>query len=119
MTEIDDTLKTLMSKEGVTGYIIINGDGIPVKYKNVEHPEAVHYAALVSDLVMKTQKSLKGLPLLTLNNVHNDNELTTIRLRTTKGTENIISVVRDYILVAIQRCVPVEEEEEEKQEGQP
>ena len=47
-----------MQEEGAIGYVLVNFDGIPV----MKHPKnlpAVQYAALVSDLVMKTKSTLK------------------------------------------------------------
>ena len=49
-----------MNQPGAIGYVLVNFDGIPVKY----FPETlpfVQYAALVSDLVMKTKSTLKLL----------------------------------------------------------
>ena len=49
-----------MNQPGAIGYVLINFDGIPVKYYPEETPY-VQYAALVSDLVMKTKSTLKLL----------------------------------------------------------
>ena len=49
-----------MAQPGAKGYVLINFDGIPVKHFPDSLP-AVQYAALVSDLVMKTKSTLKQL----------------------------------------------------------
>lgn len=38
--EIEEALKGLLQKEGVTGYVVINGEGIPVKHHDVEYTKA-------------------------------------------------------------------------------
>jgi hypothetical protein len=48
-----------MAQPGAMGYVLINYDGIPVKAFPEDFPQAVQYAALISDLVMKTKSYLK------------------------------------------------------------
>ena len=52
-----------MAQPGAIGYVLINFDGIPVKYQlpGDSAEQAVQYSALVSDLVMKTKSTLKQL----------------------------------------------------------
>ena len=40
----------LMNQQGAVGYVLINFDGIPVKYYP-ESIQAVQYAALIADLI--------------------------------------------------------------------
>jgi predicted regulator of Ras-like GTPase activity (Roadblock/LC7/MglB family) len=67
--------------------VVINNDGIPVKF----HPEdvipGVQYAALIADLVMKTNQTLKQLN-------SGDSDFVYLRMRTKQDTEMIIT---DYI----------------------
>ena len=49
-----------MAQDGASGYVLINFDGIPVKYLPETLP-AVQISALISDLVMKTKSTLKQL----------------------------------------------------------
>lgn len=49
-----------MEQPGAIGYVLVNFDGIPVM-KMPEDLPAVQYAALISDLVMKTKSTLKQL----------------------------------------------------------
>ncbi len=52
-----------MAQPGAIGYVLINFDGIPVKYQlpGESAEQAVQYSALVSDLVMKTKSTLSHL----------------------------------------------------------
>ena len=88
-----------MNQPGAIGYVLVNFDGIPVKY----FPETlpfVQYAALVSDLVMKTKSTLK-----LLNQV--DSDFVYLRMRTKQDTELIVTDYitpgsnNEYILVCI------------------
>ena len=105
-----------MAQPGATGYVLINFDGIPVKF----HPEtlpAVQISALVSDLVMKTKSTLKQLNQA-------DSEFQYLRMRTRQDTEFIVTnsqmpgSTHEYILVCIQQCKFGAEEEEDNEEGE-
>ena len=110
-SEVQEQLNHLMSLHGAIGYVVINNDGIPVKYHPEESLPAVQYAALIADLVSKTKHILK-----TLNNGDTDFEY--LRMRTKFDTEMIITDYihpgsgNEYILVCIQKCTFTEEEEE-------
>lgn len=101
-----------MAQPGAMGYVLINYDGIPVKSHPEDFPQAVQYAALISDLVMKTKSSLKH-PSLN----QTDSDFVYLRMRTKEETElivtNYISGSNEYILVTIQKCKFTGEEEEE------
>lgn len=90
----------LMSQQGAIGYVLINFDGIPVKY----HPEsiqAVQYAALIADLIQKTKLHLGQL-------FGPENGFCHLRMRTKEETELIVTNhnvgSNEYILVTIQKC---------------
>ena len=59
--EVQAALDALMAQEGAVGYVLVNFDGIPVMKHPKENLDAVQYAALISDLVMKTKGTLKQL----------------------------------------------------------
>ena len=95
--EIEGALGHLLDQPGVEGYVVINYDGIPVRY----HPEsipAVQYAALVSDLVSKTKATLKQLDAT-------DSEFTYLRMRTKSEREIIVTnqIINgwEYILITL------------------
>eukprot|EP00349_Pseudokeronopsis_sp_Brazil_P001937 CAMPEP_0202959048 /NCGR_PEP_ID=MMETSP1396-20130829/3320_1 /ASSEMBLY_ACC=CAM_ASM_000872 /TAXON_ID= /ORGANISM="Pseudokeronopsis sp., Strain Brazil" /LENGTH=123 /DNA_ID=CAMNT_0049677429 /DNA_START=23 /DNA_END=394 /DNA_ORIENTATION=+ len=102
-SEVQEQLNHLMSLPGAEGYVIINNDGIPVKYHPEESLPAVQYAALIADLVMKTKHTLKHLN-------SGDADFEYLRMRTKQDTEMIITDYihpgsgNEYILVCIQRC---------------
>ena len=102
-----------MKQPGAMGYVLINFDGIPVKHYPEDFPQAVQYAALISDLVMKTKSYLKH-PSLN----QTDSDFVYLRMRTKEETElivtNYISGSNEYILVTIQKCKFKDEEEEEE-----
>jgi hypothetical protein len=86
-----------MAQPGSIGYVLVNYDGIPVKFEPEDLP-AVQYSALVSDLVMKTKTTLKQL-----NQV--DSDFVYLRMRTKQDTEVIVTDYTvgsaEYILVTI------------------
>ena len=94
----------------------MNFDGIPVKHHPSSLP-AVQYAALVSDLVMKTKSTLRQL----LNAP--DCEFGYLRMRTKQDTELIVTDYitpgsnNEYILVCIQSCKFNEDADEEEGEA--
>ena len=51
----DGLLKILEDREGVSGYVVFNYEGIPMRY-TMEHEKAVQYAALISDFLGVTKK---------------------------------------------------------------
>ena len=105
-----------MSQPGAIGYVLINFDGIPVKWHPMEIP-AVQISALISDLVMKTKSTLKQLN-------QTDSEFGYLRMRTRQDTEYIVTnsqiagSTHEYILVCIQQCKFGDDEEgDEDEEG--
>ena len=112
--EVQAALDALMAEEGAVGYVLVNFDGIPV----MKHPKnlpAVQYAALISDLVMKTKSTLKQLN-------QTDNEFVYLRMRTKQDTELIVTdfitpgTSYEYILVCIQSCKFGKDDDEEGEE---
>lgn len=91
-----------MAQPGAIGYVLINFDGIPVKYQlpGDSAEQAVQYSALVSDLVMKTKSTLKQLNTA-------DCEFGYLRMRTKIDQELIVTDYitpgssNEYILVCI------------------
>ena len=86
-----------MAQEGAIGYVLINFDGIPVKYSPETIP-AVQISALITDLVMKTKSYLKHPSL-----GQSDSDFVYLRMRQKDETElivtNYISGSNEYILV--------------------
>ncbi len=78
-----------------------------------ENIENVQYAALIADLVMKTKQTLKQLN-------QGDSDFVNLRMRTKSDIEMIVTdqIINgnEYILVCLQRCKELEEEENEGEE---
>ena len=83
---------------GVMAYIFFSPEGIPIKFSNLEYRVVVQYAALISDLVFRTKSNVRKLP----NPL--DNDLVSVRIRTAKSTELIITSANDFIMLAVQQC---------------
>ncbi|KAK2963150.1 putative Dynein light chain roadblock-type 2 [Blattamonas nauphoetae] len=109
MSEVEDLIKKIANQRGVTGCMVFNNQGIIIR-TTLEQSLTIHYAALITQLCNHTKNTVKKLD--------DGDDLTFIRLRTTKneilvapGFSRIFSSHlsslsdRDYILVVIQ--VPV------------
>ena len=72
-----------MAQPGVIGYVLINFDGIQVKYFPESLP-AVLISALVSDLVVKTKSTLKQLD-------PQNSDFVYLRMRTRQDTKYIVT----------------------------
>ena len=81
---VDDTEKRLRSHKGVVGFMVINGDGIPIR-STLDQAQTVQYAALVSRFVEKCHTCTKKLCA--------DDELHMVRIRSAKHE---IIVASDY-----------------------
>eukprot|EP00831_Metopus_contortus_P044384 TRINITY_DN355_c0_g1_i4.p1 TRINITY_DN355_c0_g1~~TRINITY_DN355_c0_g1_i4.p1 ORF type:complete len:208 (+),score=71.10 TRINITY_DN355_c0_g1_i4:3-626(+) len=88
---------------GFKAYIELTCEGIPIQVKNISEDKAVTYAALVMDLVMKTNLMLHN------PTTKNEEELKSIRMRTKKGIEIIVTITNNFILIVLQDCTKVAE----------
>ena len=92
-------MKKLTEPEFVLGYAIYSPEAIPIKFKKLEYKQVVQYGALISGLLLRTKTNIRKLDLQP-----QDTELQTVRIRTTRDTELIISHVSDYFMLVIQQC---------------
>ncbi|CXI73441.1 conserved Plasmodium protein, unknown function [Plasmodium berghei] len=99
-SEISESLNAWMSNNSsIISYVLINSDGIPLKYNedaNYEH--AVKQASLFLGLLTKTKKCVKEL--FPQENEFNNN----LRIRTNKETEYILCNYGEYSLITQQNC---------------
>ncbi len=58
---MDDTIRDLKKIPGFTSYLILNNDGIVIKYENMSYRTAVHHAHLVLGLCSKATKYMREL----------------------------------------------------------
>ena len=112
--EVEDTIRDLKKIPGFSSYLILNNDGIVIKYENMDYKKALHHAHQVLALNSKASKYIRGLfepP---------DNEVESIRLHTS-DYEMIIAQHGNFTVVATQSAIVHEPEavaaEGEKKEG--
>ena len=108
---VEETIRDLKKIQGFGSYLIINNDGIVIKFENMQLRTAVHYAHLVLSLTGKASKYLKDLFEAP------DNEMETLRLRT--GVyEMIIAQSGNFTLIVTQtKLDPAAVADAEKKEG--
>ncbi|KAG5192827.1 hypothetical protein JKP88DRAFT_256844 [Tribonema minus] len=113
--EVEEVIKELKKNPGFSAYVVMNNDGIVIKYESMSYQTAVHHAALVLDLVAKGKKYMREMfepP---------DNEVESLRLRTEEH-EMIVAQHENFTLVVIQEDPKwklkreAQEAEEEKKE---
>lgn len=92
--EIDERLRLILGQPGVTGYVVINQEGIPIKTSLTDAPLAVQYAALLTKFVQKVKVSVRTLDP--------GNEMKCARLRSERE-EIIIIPEEEFILAIIQK----------------
>uniref|UniRef100_A0A7S2XUU9 Roadblock/LAMTOR2 domain-containing protein n=1 Tax=Fibrocapsa japonica TaxID=94617 RepID=A0A7S2XUU9_9STRA len=94
--EVEEVIRELKKNPGFDAYVIMNNDGIVIKYENMEYKTAVHHAHLVLDLCTKSKKYIRELfepP---------DNEVESLRLRTA-DYEMIIAQHGNFTLTVLQK----------------
>lgn len=92
--EIEERLKKFLTYPGVTGWVVINHEGIPIKTSLADNALAVQYAALVTRFINVVKKAVRQMD--------NSNELMWTRLRS-KQEELIFIPDREFIVVLIQK----------------
>lgn len=102
-SEVESILKGFCSDyETVIGYVLMNSDGIPIKFhEKMTYERAVMYSALMSDYVHNCRKSMRELVA-----AGGDAELQNVRLRMSSGCEimALSTPGMEYTLVTIQNC---------------
>lgn len=58
---VEETIRDLKKIPGFAGYVILNNDGIVIKYENMSLRSAVHYAHQVLSLSGKASKYIRDL----------------------------------------------------------
>jgi dynein light chain roadblock-type len=99
---VEETIRDLKTIPGFQSYLILNNDGIVIKYENMSYRTAVHYSHQVLGLASKATKYIRDLfdaP---------DNEVESIRMRTTQ-CELMIAQQGNFTIV----CTHAHVEEEE------
>ena len=91
-SEVEETLKRLVSHKGVIGCIVVNNEGVPIK-STLDNATTVQYSGLLNNLVDQAKNMFKELDPT--------NDLTFLRIRTKKH-EIMVAPDRDYLLIVIQ-----------------
>ena len=92
---VEETIRDLKKLPGFGAYVIINTDGIVIKFENMQLRTAVHYAHLVLSLTGKASRYLRDLFEAP------DNEVESIRLRT-NAYEMIIAQMGNFTIIVTQ-----------------
>ena len=92
-------LRKLTQTFGVTGYVILNRNGIPVQHHGMEEYRAVMMAAIFSELILAAQNFIeKNRKHIDSQMTDAESELTCLRLRTFKN-EIIVCPEDGYTLI--------------------
>ncbi|KAH9507779.1 Dynein light chain roadblock-type 2 [Bulinus truncatus] len=91
--EVEETLKRIQSHKGVTGIIVLNCEGIPIK-TTMDNSTTVQHASLLHSLTGKARSTIKDLDA--------QNELVFLRMRTRKH-EILCAPDKEYLLIVIQQ----------------
>ncbi|CAG5097358.1 unnamed protein product [Oikopleura dioica] len=92
MSEVDETIKRLQSHKGVTGLIVIDKEGIPMR-TTLDNSTTVQYAGLITQLAAKARSVVRD--------IDPQNDLTFVRVRS-KKYEIIIAPEKEFLLIVIQ-----------------
>uniref|UniRef100_A0A7S1U883 Roadblock/LAMTOR2 domain-containing protein n=1 Tax=Phaeomonas parva TaxID=124430 RepID=A0A7S1U883_9STRA len=110
VNEAEEVIKELKMVPGFHSYMILNNDGIVIKWENMQYRSAIQCAHLVLDLVAKSKKYIRELFEVP------DNEVESLRLRS-KNFELIVAQHGSFTLVVkqlsqLEMAKPPEEEED-------
>lgn len=90
--EVEDTLKRIQQHRGVSGLIIVNNEGIPIR-TTLDNSTTVQYAGVIHQLTNKAKSSVRDLDP--------NNDLNFLRIKTKKH-EVMIAPDNDLLLITIQ-----------------
>ena len=97
---VEETIRDWKEVPGFKSFLILNNDGIVIKYENMTYTESVHYAHQVLGLASKASKYVRELFEFP------DNEVESLRLRTLNH-ELIIAQHGTFTVVATHNNEPV------------
>ncbi|KAH3711014.1 dynein light chain roadblock-type 2 isoform X2 [Dreissena polymorpha] len=92
MSEVEETIKRIQSHKGVSGIIIVNADGIPIR-TTLDNSTTVQYSGLIHQLAAKAKSTVRDLDP--------QNDLTFLRIRSKKH-EIMVAPDNEYLLIVIQ-----------------
>merc|ERR1712125_206798 len=92
MSEVEETLNRIKTHKGVSGIVIVNSEGVPIR-STLETRFTLQYSALISQLASKARSVVRDLDP--------QNDLTFLRIRSKKH-EIMVAPDKEYILIVIQ-----------------
>ena len=92
MSEVEETLNRIKTHKGVSGIVIVNLEGVPIR-STMDSRSTLQYAALITQLTSKARSVVRDLDP--------QNELTFLRIRSKKH-EIMISPDKEFILIVVQ-----------------
>jgi dynein light chain roadblock-type len=92
MSEVDEIMKRIQSHKGVTGLIVVDKEGIPIR-STLDNSTTIQYAGLITQLAQKARS--------TIRDIDPQNDLTFVRVRS-KKYEIIIAPEKEFLLIVIQ-----------------
>eukprot|EP01029_Cantina_marsupialis_P029831 TRINITY_DN782319_c0_g1_i1.p1 TRINITY_DN782319_c0_g1~~TRINITY_DN782319_c0_g1_i1.p1 ORF type:complete len:118 (-),score=19.95 TRINITY_DN782319_c0_g1_i1:121-474(-) len=110
LPDVDQAMKELLGHPRVDGFIVFNEVGVPIRWSSSGFSsvtgvsplpiEVTHYAALISDLVIKASATIKHLMK---DDASCDPTLRSIRLHT-KINEIVVAPCENCTLVVLQKA---------------
>jgi Roadblock/LC7 domain len=95
--DLEVIVHQLSENPNVIGYVVLNPEGIPVKYhEKMPYDQVLKYSCLMTDFAVKAKKCLKEMG--------NDSEIQNFRMRTSSRIELIGTLLNEFILVVAQNC---------------
>mmetsp|Transcript_30848 Transcript_30848/g.71651 ORF Transcript_30848/g.71651 Transcript_30848/m.71651 type:complete len:101 (+) Transcript_30848:84-386(+) len=92
MSEVEETINRIKTHKGVSGILIVNSEGVPIR-STLDSRQTLQYSALISQLAAKARSVVRDLDP--------QNDLTFLRIRSKKH-EIMVAPDREYILIVIQ-----------------
>eukprot|EP00698_Gefionella_okellyi_P022935 TRINITY_DN769_c0_g1_i1.p1 TRINITY_DN769_c0_g1~~TRINITY_DN769_c0_g1_i1.p1 ORF type:complete len:100 (+),score=20.87 TRINITY_DN769_c0_g1_i1:73-372(+) len=95
MSEVEETLKRVGQHKGVVGVVIANNEGKVIRSTMQDQTQQHQYAALMTQLAAKARSAIRDLDPL--------NDLTFLRIRSSKNHEIMVAPDKDYVLIVVQK----------------
>ncbi|KAH9507778.1 Dynein light chain roadblock-type 2 [Bulinus truncatus] len=92
-SEVEETLKRIQSHKGVTGIMVVNSEGIPIK-TTLDNSTTVQYASLLHSLTAKARSVVRDLDA--------QNDIRFMRIHTRKN-EIMCALDNNYLLIVVQQ----------------
>mmetsp|Transcript_121861 Transcript_121861/g.339790 ORF Transcript_121861/g.339790 Transcript_121861/m.339790 type:complete len:101 (+) Transcript_121861:72-374(+) len=92
MSEVEETINRIKTHKGVSGIVIVNSDGVPIR-STLDQRYTLQYSGLISQLAAKARSVVRDLDP--------QNDLTFLRIRSKKN-EIMVAPDKEYILIVIQ-----------------